>query len=418
MPTEELAAYVRSKPLGKYARRAWYLYERITGWRLAIDDLTQGSYIDLLDEELYYTAPPQRITRQRVRDNLLGDKRFCPIVRRTEILKQFEQSKLADKGRELIREYPFEMQTRAMAYLYNKETKSSFEIEHILPGADRTERFVALLRLAEKENFFNKPALIDLQNRIVEERFKNQDYRKNQNYVGQSTSLNNQIIHYVPPKPEDLENLMEGIYASDRRMSGSGELHAVIHAAVVSYGFVFLHPFEDGNGRIHRFLIHNVLERRGFAQPGVIFPVSAVMLKNMHDYDASLEAFSRPVMQFAKYELNKQGRMTVLNDTGDYYRFMDLTPQAEALFEFIRRTVDEELPAEFEFLINFDRAKREIMEIVDMPDRLMDLFIKLVIQNQGTLSKRKREEFFAMLTDDEVARMDSVLRGVYLKEKI
>ena len=39
-----------------------------------------------------------------------------------------------------------ELLKRALAYLYTKESKSSFEIEHIKPSANRTERFVALLR--------------------------------------------------------------------------------------------------------------------------------------------------------------------------------------------------------------------------------------------------------------------------------
>ena len=55
----------------------------------------------------------------------------------------------------------------------------------------------------------------------------------------------------------------------------------VIHAAAIGYGFVFLHPFEDGNGRIHRFLIHNILARRGFTPADVMAPVSATMLKRV-----------------------------------------------------------------------------------------------------------------------------------------
>jgi len=69
-------------------------------------------------------------------------------------------------------------------------------------------------------------------------------------------------IHFVSPKPEDLAGLMEGLVAAHRRMD-TGSKPAVIHAAAIAYGFVFLHPFEDGNGRIHRFLIHNILARRG-----------------------------------------------------------------------------------------------------------------------------------------------------------
>ncbi len=75
---------------------------------------------------------------------------------------------------------------------------------------------------------------------------------------------------------------MEGLIASHERM-GSGGVSAVIHAAAVAYGFVFLHPFEDGNGRIHRFLIHNILARHGFTPAGIIFPVSASMLKKMEE---------------------------------------------------------------------------------------------------------------------------------------
>ena len=37
----------------------------------------------------------------------------------------------------------------------------------------------------------------------------------------------------------------------------------VVAATVSSFAFVFIHPFEDGNGRIHRFLIHYMLSKRG-----------------------------------------------------------------------------------------------------------------------------------------------------------
>lgn len=413
---DEIASYVRSKPTGKYARRIWYLYELLTGTRLPIEDLKQGNYVELLNPEDYYTAPGKSVARQRIRDNLPGDGGFCPTIRRSSRLVQFEASNLGDRCRRIMKKYPLELLHRALSYLYTKESKSSFEIEHIKPTAMRTERFVSLLQLAEKEDFFTKPALIHLQNQIVDERFQDHDYRTTQNYVGESVSWENQRVHFVSPKPADLPGLMDGLFVAHERMN-TNAVHPVVHAAVVAYGFVFMHPFEDGNGRIHRFLIHNVLSRRGFTPSGIMFPVSAVMLKNPKAYDTSLEAFSRPLMSLIDYTLDDQGRMAVQNDTADLYRYIDLTAQVEAMFEFIRETIEVELVEELRFLVKYDDTRRALQEIVDMPDRLMDLFIRCCLQNHGKLSSRKREEFFTMLREDEVERMEDVVNKSYPPER-
>ena len=204
---------------------------------------------------------------------------------------------------------------------------------------------------------------------------------------------------------------MEGLVAAHKQME-TGDVSAVGHAAAVAYGFVFLHPFEDGNGRIHRFLIHNILARRGFTPEGIMFPVSASMLKDLADYDASLEAFSRPLMALVEYALDEEGRMTVENDTARWYRYIDMTPQVESLFRFIERTIESELVEELAFLANYDRTKTAIQEIVDMPDRQIDLFIRACLQNNCRLSARKRASSFDFLSDDEVARMEQAVRSV------
>ena len=414
MDVAEFTAYVRSKPTGKYARRLWYLYELVTGERLPVEDLVGAiRYADLLDPEAYYVAQPaQQVRRQRINDNLLGDGRFCPTIRRTEALREFEATDFRQRCREMVAAYPPEVLKRALSYLYTKETKSSFEIEHIQPDANRTERFIALLQLAEKEDFCNKPHLIDLQNRIVDPRFVAADYRATQNYVGETVAPSRERVHFACPKPGDLPDLMAGLISAHQRMV-EDNVHAVVHAAAVAYGFVFLHPFEDGNGRIHRFLIHNVLARCGFTPQGLMFPVSAAMLKNPADYDASLEAFSRPLMPLVKHSLDDEGRMTVHNETAVWYRYIDMTPQAEALFTFIEKTIDTELADELAFLANYDRTKAAIQAIVDMPDRQIDLFIRFCLQNHGKLSATKRSSHFDFLTDDEVARMEQAVREAY-----
>jgi hypothetical protein len=137
------------------------------------------------------------------------------------------------------------------------------------------------------------------------------------------------------------------------------------------------------------------------------------MLKDRAEYDLSLEAFSRSLMALVDYALDTEGRMKVRNDTARWYRFIDMTPQAEALFRFVERTVDTELAEELALLAHYDRAKKAIQEIVDMPDRQIDLFIRFCRQNEGRLSARRREASFEALSDDEITRMEQAVRDAY-----
>ena len=195
---DEIVRFVSSKPTGKYARRIWYFYEMLTGELLPLADLTQGNYIDLLDSDEYFTlASGEQARRQRVNNNLLGDARFCPMVRRTESVAGFIDKDLAVRAKQLVDSYSPELLKRALSYLYTKETKSSFEIEHIKPDASRTERFISLLRVAATDDLCVKQRLIELQNSIVDPRYKDEDYRKNQNYIGQTVDWQNERVHYV-----------------------------------------------------------------------------------------------------------------------------------------------------------------------------------------------------------------------------
>ena len=415
---KDILEYIRTKPTGKYARRLWFLFEFLTGKTLPLDDLKRGNYIDLLEPDEYYTVTPVRqVRRQRINDNVLGDSRFCPTVRRTDTLRDFEITDLPGRCRQVVDGYSPTILKRALGYLYTKETKSSFEIEHIKPSSTRTERFVALLQAAEQEDFCQKSQLIEVQNRIVDARFCDSDYRSSQNYVGETVAWQKERIHFACPKPEDLANLMDGLTAAHERMN-TGGVSVVIQAAAIAYGFVFLHPFEDGNGRIHRFLIHNILVRRGFTPEGVMFPISASMQKNPAAYNASLEAFSRQLMSMVEYSLDEDGRMTIHNETAIWYRYIDMTPQAEALFRFIDQTIDTELAGELAFLANYDKTKKAIQEIVDMPDRQIDLFIRFCLQNNGRAFRSKRASHFDFLLDEEIASLEQAVQSAYGSETL
>jgi len=409
---QEIVEFIKEKPTGKYVRQLWYFYEFLTNKTLPIEDLKQANYVDLLDEKSYYTLPnPSSIKRQRVRDNLLGGRDFCPIVRKTATLKEFDSLNLSKKSKEILTKYPSSMLKRALSFLYTKETKSSFEIERVKPSSSRVEKFIALLKEANSDDFCTKEKLITLQNKIVDSRFAAKDYRDSQNYVGESLSYEEEKIHYISPKPQDLKSLMSGLIQSHKKMANAFEL-SVIDAATTSYGFVYLHPFEDGNGRIHRFLLHNILALHNFTPKDVIFPISALLLKNPQAYDKSLEYFSTPLLSLIDYELNNFGEMKVLNDTAMFYKYIDMTKQTEALYEFILQTVDKELIDELNFIAKYDASKKAIQDIVDMPDRLIELLIKFISQNSGVLSENKRKKYFDFLTDDEVKEIEEALKEV------
>lgn len=413
---EELIEYIKTKPTGKYSRRIWFFYEFLTEKQLPIDDMTTGNYVDALDINDYYTVKKgERSPRHRIVNNLLGPRTFCPVVRKTEKLLELDSTVLRTRCEQVVADYSPQVLRRALSYLYSKETKSSFEIERVTSNASRTERFIASLELAEQEDFCDKSRLIGLQNLIVDPRFADSDYRQNQNYVGQMVAYQKELIQYVCPKPEDLPALMEGLLACHDTMNVGG-VPPVIHAAVIAYGFVFLHPFEDGNGRIHRFLIHNILSLQQMVPPGLMFPISAVMLKSPEEYDRSLEAFSKPLLQVIDYQLDEMGRMTVENESAIWYSYMDITAQAEALSEFLRKTIEEELVEELGFLANYDAAKKAIQAIIDMPDRLIDLFIQLCLQGDGKLSGRKRSSHFDFLSDEELAAMERAVKDSYMQD--
>jgi hypothetical protein len=405
----ELTYAVRDRPTGRYTRVLWFFYEYLTQRRLDIPDASTGNYVPILDAEEYFATAGNRSRRHRVLNNLLGTSDFCPLVRKTDKLKKFVSMNLSDEAAHLVRQYDEDALKRAVSYLYTRETRSSFNIEGEHPSTSRTERFVALLRGLPRLPRLDKQQIINLQNQTVDPRFANSDYRQDQVYIGEQIEIARQSIHYIPPRPEDVPAMMDGLLALLAGVRAPG-VDPVVSAAVASFGFVFIHPFADGNGRLHRALIHYVLSVTGFSPEGVIFPVSAVMLERRRDYDDCLESFSVPLMERVDYDESEDGVVTVKNDTAGFYRYFDATAMAEMLYEWVEETVRKEFRRELQFVVAFRETRQELERIVEMPDKQANLFIRLVVQNRGRLSDAKRKSLFSALTDGEISRMEQAIQ--------
>ena len=237
-----------------------------------------------------------------------------------------------------------------------------------------------------------------------------------QNYVGETISGYSERVHFVCPKPDDVAGLMAAWGAMADRMLAD-KIDAVVAAALSAFGFVFIHPFEDGNGRIHRFLVHNLLAKTGFSPPGVIFPVSVSIVRDMPAYDAALEAFSKPLLSLIDWEFfEEEHRVIVRGETADHYRYFDATRLAEYLYERVTETVRKDLAEELDFLGCFDRAYRGVRAVVDMPNKRVSLFVRLALQNGGRLPKSRRKHF-AEITDAEIATMEAAVARAQAPEE-
>ena len=401
----EIESVVRSKPTGTYARRTWFLYEWLLGSRLELPDAEKGAYVKVVDTEQQWAVEGETSPRHRLWNNLPGTPAFCPLVFRTKALENFVAMDLASKARDAVAAVPRDILARAAAFLLLKDSKSSYAIEGERAPQDRIQRWGRAVGEAGRHPL-SLEELLRLQAIVIgNARFVNLGLRKEGGFIGEhDRETHFPLPDHVSARAEDLRSLLDGMIAFDG--SGARHMDSVIAAAVLAFGFVYVHPFADGNGRIHRYLIHHVLAGKGFNPAGVVFPVSSAILESIDGYRAVLEDYSRRQLPVIEWEPTVDGNVKVDNDTADFYRFFDATPHAEFLYECVRKTVEEDLPREMEFLGRYDRFRTVVETVADMPNRTIDLLFRFLRQNGGSLSKRAREGEFSKLTDAEVETLE------------
>ena len=412
VPPATIEALVRAAPSGAVARRTWFLYETLTGRTLDIPDAGNMTAVDALDARAYFTGKPHLSRRHRVRDNLLGTRGFCPVIRRTAALNEFIALGLAEKASETVGRTGAHLVARAASFLLLADSRASFAIEGERPPRNRLERWGRAVLQAGR-NKLTLDEIVRLHGVLIEEtRFTRAGLRPDGVFLGERDHAGDPLPEFIGARPLDLPDLMSEMLGANDRMRTDG-LDPVLQAAATAFGFVYVHPFQDGNGRLHRCLIHHVLAERKFTPPGMVFPVSSVMLDRIDDYRVTLQSHSSPLMTFIDWRPTPDRNVEVLNDTADFYRYFDCTEAAEFLYACVRRTVDNDLPREIDYLRRHDEATRRIMDAVEMPDRLAENLVMFIRQNAGKLPRKRREDEFKALTDDEVARLEQTVRDAF-----
>lgn len=411
---QEAIALLQTEPTGQYSRKLWFLYEWLLQKKLSIDDLTIGNYVPLVDSSTQFALPSGvNSSRHRINNNLPGTVNFCPLIRKTPVLEKFVTSNISTKQTKYLGGVHKDILQRASAFLLLKDSKASFTIEGESPKSKRAARWGAAIGQAGMHDI-SVDELNRLQQLVIENtRFVEMGFRKNGGFVGEHDRTTGEPIpDHISARHQDLDLLMSGLIETNQLLL-SADMDAVLAAASIAFGFVFIHPFEDGNGRIHRYLIHHVLAKKKFAQQGIIFPVSASILDHIDDYRKVLESFSKPLLELIEWKETADHNVEVQNNTIDYYRYFDATAQAEFLYACVEDTIENIIPKEVNYLISYDNFKRYLDDEFEMPDKLVAQLVRFLEQNNGVLSKRAKEKEFSKLNDEEIKAIESRYRELF-----
>lgn len=398
-------AWIEAEPTGQYARRAAFLYEWLSGDLLEVPERLGGNYVDAIDEAKVVAATSDRVIkvqRWRVNDNLPGTREFCPIVVKTEAMEKASALDVPRLFGELTEEFGEDLLLRAAVWMTLRESKASFAIEGEADRVGRVQRFADVMarRTGQGEVPLSDAALAALQQEILGERTTISHFgvRQSPVFVGEMVRYQ-EVIHYVAPAADEVGTMLEGLRVFLERTEGQSP---VMRSAVAAFGFVYIHPLADGNGRVHRFLVNDILRRDGVIPDPVILPISAVITDDAGErrgYDRVLDQVSKPLMQAVREHVAFESTQTTYPDgvvsnfvfhavdqARPLWRYPDLGPHVLFLANIIGRTLTEQMREESRYLRTHTRARAALKEVVEMPDHQADRVLRSIEQNHGELS--------------------------------
>lgn len=407
-----LAEAIKEGKFTASTRRLWFIYEWLTDTKLPVDDLGPASNVDMLDPQLYYSAAGKSSPRHRVRDNLPGTRHFCPIARRSAATDGADD--LSTAARKIVDEADPNTVRRAAAFMLLSDSKSSFEIEGESPPQERIQRWGKVIGKAGRQPL-SVGLICELQKEIIDPEKSSIDMglRTSGVWIGDRDREYNPRPDFIGARPEDLDSLITGLISYDRMMSSERGFNPIVHAAGLAFSFVYVHPLQDGNGRLHRYLINHALAENKFSPKGVVLPISKEILNNVDEYSDLLRSHTGPLLEFIEWKTDEHRNVVVVNDTADLYRYPDISEEAMFMAKCLRATIEHDLPEEISFLESYDAAIRDVSAIVDMPNAKMSLLVMQTINNKGAVPKKRRKNEYKELTDEDVERIEGAIRRAF-----
>ncbi|WEV78781.1 Fic family protein [Janibacter cremeus] len=191
------------------------------------------------------------------------------------------------------------------AVLLRTESASSSQIEHVTAGARAlalaelhlakpgsnaslvAANVDAVTRAIELADSLTPPAVLAVHAALMhtETHVAPGHYRTEQVWIG-GTSASPHDAAFVPPRHSRVEAAMDDLCTFMART----DIPLLAQCAVAHAQFETIHPFNDGNGRVGRALVHAMLQHGGATTRATV-PVSAGLLTDTDGYFAALTAY-------------------------------------------------------------------------------------------------------------------------------
>ena len=423
--------WIAHAPGSQYSRKVGFLYEWLTGKEVPGNPVASGNYVDAIDEKVFLSASRDKAVqnrRWRINDNLPGTPDFCPMIRLDSSVMGASAVDFDKQISSLVKEFGEERILRSVNWMTVKESRASFAIERETEHEDRIQRFARAMNThcGRIEDPLSELSLRRLQESIIDKKRATfgTGFRRSPVFVGHNDHFA-PVVDYIAPHYEKVPGMLAGLREFANRTVGR---NSILRATAISFGFVYVHPMADGNGRISRFLINDTLRRDGAVPAPLILPISAIISSSLTErahYDQALEVVSRPLMarfhdaQSISREapfIYEDGVASNFNFTAyaeaePVWRYMDLSSHAAYLGRVIDHSMTHGIRDEATLLAKYDQARSNLKTVMEARDEDYDRIIRSVSENGGvSKSLRKTLPMFFAASGSVEAVTSAVLR--------
>lgn len=384
---------VAESPTSQYLRKACYLWEHFTQRQIQREvSSLRTNYVALFDPTIYVTSQGIRDPRWRIVFNGLGTLDYCVTLRKTSELSELLHKNLLQRAHDFTEQLPKDLLNRTLAWAYLDETRSSYAIEQELPSTDKASRFVSLLKQAHLPRQLDEDYLVNLQNAVVSNVYDQAaSFRTEQNYLcnGLRGALG---VSYVPPTPQLCNQLMHQLMSIANHPPQG--IDPLVLATIISFGFVFLHPFMDGNGRLSRFLFHQVLCQQGALGHGLLLPVSTVLRQQEAIYKATLESWSAKTRDYWQVTYVDQEQFAFeFHGHPSLYQYWDATDCVTFMANAVEQAIEHHLKQETQYLQYYDELYRRMDRLFDVAQPELAKLVMFCLDQHGKISANRRKQY-------------------------